>query len=82
MYTASRAMDDLSFLEQAATVDASATSTLMVLLPDSSVSQIHNISRFALLDKCPLLFHAFEFREYSDVEQASIEVRVDGEVNA
>ncbi|KAF2444834.1 hypothetical protein P171DRAFT_484925 [Karstenula rhodostoma CBS 690.94] len=66
-------MDDASFLEQAAAADASATSTLMVLLPDGSVSQIRNISRFALLDKCPLLFHAFEFREFSDDEQASIE---------
>ncbi|KAK7191364.1 hypothetical protein PSPO01_02673 [Paraphaeosphaeria sporulosa] len=66
-------MDDLNFLEQAAAADASATSTLMVLLPDGSVVQIHNISRFALLDKCPLLYHAFEFREFSEVEQASIE---------
>ncbi|KAJ4349915.1 uncharacterized protein N0V89_008535 [Didymosphaeria variabile] len=67
-------MDDLSFLSQAAAADASATSTLMVLLPDGSVTQIHNINRFTLLDKCPFLFHAFEFREFGDVEQASIEI--------
>ncbi|KAF9740148.1 hypothetical protein PMIN06_003769 [Paraphaeosphaeria minitans] len=66
-------MDDLDFLEQAAAADASATSTLMVLLPDGSVSQIHNISSFALFDKCPLLYHTFEFREFPEVEQASIE---------
>lgn len=67
-------MDDLDFLEQGAAADSSATSTLMVLLPNGSVTQIHNVDRFALLDKCPLLFHAFEFRESDDVEQASIEV--------
>ncbi|KAL1610258.1 hypothetical protein SLS60_001923 [Paraconiothyrium brasiliense] len=66
-------MGDLDFLDQAAAADNSATSTLMVLLPDGTVTQIHNISRFTLLDKCPLLFHAFEFREFGDVEQASIE---------
>ncbi|KAF1978571.1 hypothetical protein BU23DRAFT_564153 [Bimuria novae-zelandiae CBS 107.79] len=66
-------MDDLSFLEQAATVGSSTAATLMVLLPDSSVIQIHNINTFTVLDKCPLLFHAFEFREYGDVQQACIE---------
>lgn len=68
------AMDDLGFLEQAAAADASATSTLMVLLPDGAVSHIQNINKFALLDKCPLLYHAFELCESSDNEQASIEV--------
>jgi len=69
-------MDEMDFLEQAAAADSSAAATLMVLLPDGSVTQIHNINRFTVLEKCPLLFHAFEFRECGDVEQASIEVSV------
>jgi hypothetical protein len=73
----SRTMDDLSFLEQPAPADALATSTLMVLLPDGSVTQIHNINRFALLVKCPLLFHAFELCDCG--EQASIEVGIDNQ---
>lgn len=69
-----RSMDDLDFLEQASTADSSAVATLMVLLPDGSVIQIPDINTFIVLDKCPLLYHAFEFREYGDAQQASVEV--------
>jgi len=64
-------MDDVSFLEQ--TADADATATLMVLLPDGTVSHIRNVSPFALLDGCPLLYHAFELGA-NNVQQANIEV--------
>ena len=65
-------MDDVKFLEEAATSDS--TATLMVLLPDNAVVQIHHVNPFIVLDKCPLLFHAFEFGAQG-VQQASIEVR-------
>lgn len=63
-------MDDLDFLTQVAGGDA--TATLMVLLPDSTVTQIRNVSPFRILEKCALLYHAFEFGAHS-VRQASIE---------
>lgn len=61
---------DLDFLLQAATADSNAR--LMILLPDGTLSQIHKVSPFAILDKCPLLYHAFEFGPNS-IRQANIE---------
>lgn len=61
-------MDDLEFLDHG-------SATLMVLLPDGSVVHIPNIDSLKILDTCPLLFHAFEFRESTCVQHASIEVR-------
>lgn len=68
-------MDDVGFLEQHGATGFSMPATLMVLLPDGSVTHISDINHFKLLDECPLLFHAFEFRESGQVQQANIEVR-------
>ncbi|KAF2644839.1 hypothetical protein P280DRAFT_181301 [Massarina eburnea CBS 473.64] len=61
-------MDD-AFLTHMASEDS--TASLIVLLPDNSVSQIKNVSPFAVLDKCPLLYHSFEFGANS-IRQANI----------
>ncbi|KAF1959544.1 hypothetical protein CC80DRAFT_406159 [Byssothecium circinans] len=63
-------MDDLNFLTHAATEDS--TASLIVLLPDNAVSHIHNVAPFAILEKCPLLYHTFEFGANA-ARQANIE---------
>lgn len=60
-------MADLDFLTDLARGDA----VLLVFLPDSSVSRIHGVCPYRILDRCPLLYHAFEFGQ--GINQASIE---------
>lgn len=61
-------MDDLSFLASG----GDATATLVVLLPDASITHIAGVSPLRILDKCPLLYHALEFGEHA-TRQANIE---------
>ncbi|PVI06231.1 hypothetical protein DM02DRAFT_583292 [Periconia macrospinosa] len=62
--------DDLAFL--ALDANNNATGTVIVLLPDNSVSHIHNVNPLVVLEQCPLLYHAFEFGTHS-FPQANIE---------
>lgn len=65
-------MDDLAFLESYGAVEAGAA-TLKVVLPDGQVHHISDqISPFQFLDRCPLLYHAFEYGFMARL-QASIE---------
>ncbi|CAI6340098.1 unnamed protein product [Periconia digitata] len=62
--------DDLAFLIP----DAfdSDTGTVIVLLPDNSVSHIYNVNPSIIKEQCPLLYHAFELGAYN-FSQANIE---------
>lgn len=61
-------MEDLSFLVNG----DDATATLVVLLPDGTVTHISPVSPLRILDRCPLLYHALEFGEHA-TRQANIE---------
>jgi hypothetical protein len=71
-------MDDLSFLNQtwqlvySGGYDSS-NGTLKIVLPNGQVDHISDcISTYQLLDRCPLLYHTFEYG-YQSRLQASIE---------
>lgn len=62
--------DDLSFLYPVS--DHYMTGTIIVLLPDSTVSQIRDVNPLLILERCPLLYHAFEYGA-NGFQQANIE---------
>lgn len=65
-------MDDLSFLD-AYLEQGQSNATLKVVLPNGKVREISDrICPFKFLDKCPLLYHAFEYGFQSRL-QASLE---------
>ncbi|KAL1800274.1 hypothetical protein ACET3X_000616 [Alternaria dauci] len=65
-------MDDLSFLD-AHLERGQSNATLKVVLPNGEVREISDrICPFKFLDKCPLLYHAFEYGFQSRL-QASLE---------
>jgi hypothetical protein len=70
-------MADLSFLD-VFNERGGSNATLRAVLPNGEVRQISDrINPFKFLDRCPLLYHAFEYGSQSRL-QASIEASVPG----